>query len=454
MTPLPPAGEDGDLQAREAELRRREELLGVRETMLEAMTEFRQTQSDALTTQLRDGRDANAQLVVTSLRLQALAEAAEKASLRKDEFLAMLSHELRNPLAPMHNVIEILGRISGAEPSLPWIHGVLDRQVGQLTRLLDDLLDAARVRTGKLVLRRQRVAVRTFIEQAVETCRSLAEARGQALTVHLPDAAVWVDGDPARLTQVFTNLLNNASKYTQQGGTIDVRVQAGHAKLTVSVIDNGCGLTAEALPRIFELFAQEDQSLAHAQGGLGIGLAVVRELVHLHGGSVRAVSAGPGQGCEFVVDLPLMADVTLSAAPSPAVTIPPPPEAAPPLSIVLIEDNVDANQSLAAVLQMAGHEVVSAYDGPAGATLALAIAPQVVLCDLGLPGMDGLQVATLLRNSSAEPRPMLVALTGYGLAGDLERSKAAGFDAHLVKPVDPRALLALLKQEAERLAQA
>ena len=451
-TDLPQQGQadEGALRQLAEALRKREELVALREQMLDAMTEFRQSQSDDLQDQLKDGRDANAQLVIASLRMQDAAEVAEQDSRRKDEFIAMLSHELRNPLAAMHNVINILGRISNAEPRLPWIHGVLDRQVGQLTRLLDDLLDAARVRTGKLVLKKQRIALQAVIEQAIEACRPSIDARGQWLTVQSPAPKVWVYGDPARLTQVFSNLIHNASKYTQQAGRLSVRLSCTDTTSEVCIADNGYGIAADALSRIFELFEQEDQSLAHSDGGLGIGLALARKLLHLHQGTVSAFSAGRGLGSVFTVELPLATETSSTEATQ---QVPAAPSAGTKssLSIVLIEDNPDANESLAALLRMVGHAVFSAYDGQAGVALVLAVRPQVVLCDLGLPLLDGLQVAARLRSAIEAPQPLLVALTGYGQSGDFERSLAAGFDAHLVKPIEPHALLTLLHAHSQRV---
>jgi len=452
------SADDGSeaLRAREEAVRAREEALHLREQSIEALEaqasvqrDFAQSQCDRFEDLAQNNREANERLVIATLESQARSEAAEEAIARKDDFLAMLSHELRNPLAPIRNAAALLDMVSDAEPRLPWIHGVIKRQVEQLARLLDDLLDVARVRSGKLVLQRRPVAAREFIEQAVESCRPLAEARRQELTVMLPAQPVYVDGDPTRLTQVFANLLNNAVKYTGEGGAITVSAQAVDQTLVVRVQDNGSGIAPEAQARIFELFSQEDHSLAHAQGGLGIGLSLVRRLVEMHGGTVEVASDGEDRGSEFVVVLPLLQG---QLPPGPPAELQSPPAVRRRLRIAVIEDNVDANDSLSVLLTLVGHEVFSAYDGTSGAALVLENRPQMVLCDIGLPGMDGLAVAAYLRAEMQEGLPLLVALTGYGQTEDRARALAAGFALHLTKPVDTQALLALIDGLADRLA--
>lgn len=395
-------------------------------------------------------REANERLLIASLHSQTLAEAAEQANARKDEFLAMLSHELRNPLAPIRNAAAILGRMADAEPRLRWVHGVIERQCEQMMRLLDDLLEATRVRTGKIVLSKRPVIVREFIEHAIETCRPLTVARGQQLSVELPADPIYVDGDSVRLAQVFGNLLSNAIKYTPEGGAITVRAEATETALVVRVQDNGSGIAPVALPHVFDLFMQEQRSLDRAQGGLGIGLTVVRELVELHGGTVLAASGGVGRGSEFVVTLPRLQQVPAGTE----------VHAEPPstgtrlacLRIAVIEDNVDANESLVALLRMEGHEVISAFDGISGLNLVRAQHPQILLCDIGLPGMNGLQVARQLREEMQEELPLMVAITGYGQAADRERSLSAGFKGHLTKPIDIVELLTLIDRQVDRRA--
>ncbi|WP_292445818.1 hybrid sensor histidine kinase/response regulator [Methylibium sp.] len=434
------------LRAGEEDLARREVAFARREAEFDAKSDAAMTQPSQSEERARQVRDANERLVIASMNAQQLAEAAEEANARKDDFLAMLSHELRNPLAPIRNAAAILARIEGGEPRLPWIRNLIEQQVEQMSLLLDDLLDVARVRSGKIVLKKRPVAVHEFLERAIESCRPLAESRSQQLTAALPAQPVFVDGDPARLTQVFSNLLNNAAKYTRDGGTIRLSVEPSETALIARVKDNGSGLAPEALERVFGLFSQEDRSLAHAQGGLGIGLTVVRRLVELHGGTVTVTSDGLNCGSEFVVTLPLL------KGPEPAVAVPR-VEAVPrrSLRIAVIEDNRDSNDSLSTLLRIVGHEVVSAFDGVSGLALVLAERPQLVLCDIGLPGMDGLAVAARLRKEWCDSPPVLVALTGYGQAEDRARAEAAGFELHLTKPVDTDLMIAMIDRHAERL---
>ena len=314
-----------------------------------------------------------------------------------------------------------------------------------MTRLLDDLLDVASVASGRVTLHRRSVAVSEFVGQAIETSRPMIDSRRQQFTLDIPPQPLYVDGDLARLTQVFSNLLNNASN-TDEGGIIALSVQTRGAAVVLRLRDNGSGIRADTLPRIFDLFAQADRSLARAQGGLGIGLTVVRRLVEMHGGTVTASSAGLNQGSEFVVTLPLL------KAPHGAVSD---GNAQPPLSghryrIVLIEDNVDANDALRTLLQMMGHEVLAAFDGVTGVTLVKSSRPQIVLCDIGLPGMDGYAVIAKLREEMPAPLPVMIALTGYGQAEDRIRALRAGFEDHLVKPVDPDTLMRLIATHCER----
>ncbi len=382
-------------------------------------------------------REANQNLVVAAVDAQTKTDAAEQANRRLEEFLAMLAHELRSPLAPIRNAVAILQRITSSHAQLPWIHDVIKRQADHMSRLLDDLLDVARVTSGKVTLQRRPVAVIEFLGQAIETSRPLIDARRQQFSLDIPPQPLYVDGDLARLTQVFSNLLHNASKYTDEGGAISLSVQASGATLTLRLADNGNGIPAEILPRIFDLFAQSDRALARAQGGLGIGLTVVRRLVEMHGGTVSAASAGVNQGSEFVVTLPLLdaaQGTDFDGNAQPAV-------GGQRYKFAVIEDNVDANDVLRMLLQMMGHEVFSAFDGVTGVALVRSNRPQVVLCDIGLPGLDGYGVIAKLRAEMTGPLPCMIALTGYGQAEDRMRALAAGFDHHLVKPVDPETLM-------------
>ena len=422
---------------REAAALLRERAASLREEAIAAQESATRARTSLETLGVTELREANQNLVVAAVNAQTTTEAAELANRLQEEFLAMLAHELRGPLAPIRNAVAILERIAAAHPQLPWIHDLLKRQTDQMTRLLDDLLDVARVTSGKVTLRKRPVAVVEFVNQAVETSRPMIDARRQQFTLEIPEEPLYVDGDLSRLTQVITNLLNNASKYTHEGGTIALSVYSFGRYVVLRLKDNGSGIPADTLPRIFDLFAQSDRALARAQGGLGIGLTVVRRLVQMHGGTVLAHSAGADQGSEFVVSLPLF------EAPSGLLSE---GKAQRPASglryrIVLIEDNVDTNDVVRTLLQMMGHEVVSAFDGLSGVELVMTKQPQVVLCDIGLPGLDGYGVAAKLREQMRGPLPLMIAMTGYGRPEDHASALAAGFDLHLVKPVDPAVLM-------------
>ncbi|MDB5866900.1 MAG: hybrid sensor histidine kinase/response regulator [Betaproteobacteria bacterium] len=401
-------------------------------------------------TEITQLREANENLVIATVHAQTLTEASERASRQKEEFLAMLAHELRNPLAPIVNALAVLRRVATAEPLVPWAHDVIKRQVDHMTRLLDDLLDVSRVTTGKIALQKRATTVSEVMLQAVETSRPPLEARNQYLTVVIPPKPLTVDGDPARLVQVFSNLLNNAAKYTQEGGAITFSAKQRGDAVVLRVTDDGFGIAAEALPGIFDLFTQEDRSLARAEGGLGIGLTVVRAIVEMHGGAVTAASPGPGEGSEFEVTLPL-----LQTPPSPPIHTMDVEPTSPDLRyrIALIEDNIDVNASLKTLLQLMGHEVATAFDGVSGVRLVQADRPQIVLCDIGLPGLDGYGVIARLREELAPPLPVMIALTGYGLPEDRARALTAGFDHHLVKPVNPDDLLRVITAECARISK-
>ncbi|MEA2564732.1 MAG: hypothetical protein QOH06_6236 [Acidobacteriota bacterium] len=354
---------------------------------------------------------------------------------RKDEFLAMLAHELRNPLGAISNaghVLDQLDQIPGADPRMRDLVGVIGRQIRHLSRLVDDLLDVSRFTRGKIELRRQEVELQPIVEGAVETTRPVLEQKDQRLTVTLPDEPVYLEADATRIEQVLANLLHNAAKFTDPGGKIDLSVEADGPQAVLRVQDDGQGIEPELLPRIFDLFVQEDRSLARSHGGLGIGLTLVRSLVERHGGRVEAHSEGPGRGSEFVVRLPRCIDRSAE----PAEPCQEAEEERGPARILLVEDNVDAADALAELLRMWGHEVEVAHDGAAAVRFAGAIRPGVVLLDIGLPGMDGYQVADAMRRLPELQGALIVALTGYGQESDRQRSAQAGFDYHLVKPVD------------------
>ncbi|MGI8894282.1 MAG: hybrid sensor histidine kinase/response regulator [Casimicrobiaceae bacterium] len=432
---------------REGASRMREEVAAFREHYTILRIETDAAEGKDLARRVDQMRDANEQLVVATIRAQALAEAAEETHRRQEEFLAMLAHELRNPLAPIRNAAAILGRIKTPEPTLPWALDIINRQIGHMTRLLDDLFDAARLSSGKITLQTQPVSLRAFVEQAVETCRPLIVDRVQQLTVDIPPEPAYILGDPVRLTQVFSNLLNNAAKYTQEGGAIALSAQLRDDAVVVQVKDNGSGIASEALPRIFDLFTQAGQPGGAIGGGLGIGLTVVRQVVEMHGGTVEGYSAGLGQGSEFVVTLPMLQYVApeTSASDKAEVT-----SARPSFRVVVIDDNIDANDSLRMLLQMAGHEVSAAYDGAAALSLVQASRPQIVLCDIGLPKLDGYAVVTKLREQMKDAMLLMIAITGRGKDTDRERALSAGFDHHLVKPVEPEVLLQMIAAEGGR----
>ncbi len=377
-----------------------------------------------------------------------------EADRRKDEFLAMLSHELRNPLAPILNAIEIIERARPDEQELrSTFQAVIARQVQHMKRLLDDLLDVSRVSRGKIELRKQRVELATLLLQAVEVSRPLLTEKQQQLALTLGHAPMPLEADPTRIVQVFANILNNAAKFTPPGGHVNLSssVEAGHA--VVKIRDNGAGMSGELLARAFELFAQETRAFDRAQGGLGIGLTLVKTLVKMHGGSVQALSEGPGRGTELVVRLPLAPAVTTPLAP----TLPMARAAArrvetaalAPLHILVVDDNVDAADAMRHVLRMDGHQVRVAYDGPGALAATAAEAPDLVLLDIGLPGMDGYAVAARMREAGLNGAA-LVAVTGYGQEEDLHRSAAAGFTRHLVKPVDAAGLRRVIAEVSAR----
>jgi PAS domain S-box-containing protein len=371
-------------------------------------------------------------------------EALQEADRRKDLFLATLAHELRNPLAPLRNSLEMVGRANGSRELLQRAFGIMTRQVTHLERLVDDLLDVARISRDRIELRRQRVEVASVVDHALETCRPLAEAAGVEIVVSLPPHPIHVHADAVRLAQVFANLLHNACKYTERGGRVSLEVQRDGEEVVVAVRDTGCGIPHDLLPHVFDVFTQLEQPTGHARSGLGIGLTLVRRLVELHGGRVEAFSEGTGQGSEFVVRLPLLRE---TGEPEHAL---PPPRKAPQAKrrILVVDDNVDAADSLAALLEMADHRTALAYDGESAVEMAEIFRPDVVLLDIGLPKLDGHETAQRIRERPWGRGVVLVAITGWGQEEDLHKSRDAGFDHHLVKPVDLAVLMNLLATPA------
>jgi two-component system, chemotaxis family, CheB/CheR fusion protein len=387
-----------------------------------------------------------------SARLLAAAQAAraeaEAANRRKDDFLALLAHELRNPLAPIRNSIHILRHSDDPDLGAQALE-LAERQVTHMTRLLDDLLDAARLTRGQVRLQKQSVRVGEVMAHAVEAIRHAAQQRGHRLEVHGPPEPVFLDADPVRLEQVLVNLLNNAIKYTEPGGHIWMRAERQGPEVVLSVRDTGVGMGPELLPHVFEPFVQEDRSVERAQGGLGIGLALVRWLVELHGGGVRAFSAGPGRGSEFVVRLPAGSPAPPAAARRERAAVAGPAAGAekPPVRprrVLVVDDEPAVAKSLAWVLKMDGHQVRVVQDGPSALTAAREEAAEVVLLDIAMPGMDGYEVARRLRRTPGLETMRLVALTGYGDEAVRQRTREAGFDEHLVKPVNPDELTRVL----------
>ncbi|MEO6278853.1 ATP-binding protein [Roseateles sp.] len=407
-------------------------------TVLDRPTSMR-TMLSAVMTALR-GRRWQYQIRDQIETLVQADHSLRRADQRKDEFLATLAHELRNPLAPIRTGLELLAQLPADAPRRETVTAMMDRQMSQLLRLIDDLLEVSRISTGKLILQRERLDLRRVVETALESCAPLVARGGHHLSVDLPDETLWVDGDAARLAQSLSNLVNNAAKYTPDGGRIAVTLARAGQQAVLTVQDSGVGLPPDMTARVFDMFAQVNRSLERAQGGLGIGLALVRSLVALHGGQVSAASPGPGQGSTFTIRLPMLAPqpVTVAAA----------PEAAAPshkaLRVLVVDDNEDAAESLAMLLALEGHEVRVQHSGAEALDAAPVFQPQAVFCDVGMPGMTGHEFATQLRQDPRFATTLLVALTGWGTEEDKRRSRAAGFDEHLTKPAGEQALAMLL----------
>lgn len=384
-------------------------------------------------TNITDRKQNEVRLAEQALQLQ-------ETDQRKDEFLAMLAHELRNPLAPISNAVEIL-KLTDLEPAqIARCTDIINRQVKHLARLVDDLLDVSRISRGLVELKKEPLEIRDFILPAVETCQPLIDTRRHTLSLALTAEPVWVEGDRIRLAQVVSNLINNAAKYTEEGGHIDLSVEVSDREVGVHVSDNGSGIDPGDLYYLFDLFYQADRNLDRAQGGLGIGLSLVHNLVAKHGGNVQAFSGGRGQGSEFVIRLP-----RLILSPSTAPIIAEPTALFPnKLRILVVDDNRDVTESLASLLESERHQVLTAFDGLSALETAQTERPDIILMDIGLPGMDGYAVAQALRQNHELEQTMLIALTGYGQPDDRKKSSASGFDEHLVKPVDIEKLWKLL----------
>ncbi len=391
--------------------------------------------------------EANSQLVLATLWAQAAEDALREAARHKDEFIAMVGHELRNPWAPILNAAEVLNRIAGDDKRLAWVHDVLVRQVGHIARLVDDLLDISRITGGTMQLALEPVDVCASMRWALEAAEPFIKQRSHRLECRFPHHPVWVKGDAIRLVQVFQNLLTNAAKYTDDHGNISIGLEVAGQMAVIRVCDSGLGISPGILPRIFELFVQDQRSIDRSQGGLGIGLALVRHLVNLHGGAVEAHSEGVGKGSEFVVRLPLLPE---AMAPKSAVS-------AEPVGgigrVMIVDDDPDAGESMAVLLRLYGYDVELATDLDSAMRIGRIFRPQVVLMDIAMPEADGYEVA---RRLSAMPEmgneTVYIGVTGFGQPQDFRRSEAAGFARHLVKPVDPVELDGVLRKALKTAA--
>jgi signal transduction histidine kinase len=378
--------------------------------------------------------------------------ALKEADRHKDEFLAMLAHELRNPLAPIHNAVALMRRTPLTDPQLMWSRDVIGRQLSHLTRLVDDLLDVSRITRGKINLTKEVIEIAPLVARTVETVQPLFEERGHTLRVEMPDGALCVLGDPTRLMQAIGNVLGNAAKYTERGGQVTLCAAQTGAEVEIRIRDNGIGIPPDLMPMIFNLFTQLDRSSGPAQSGLGIGLALVQRLVEMHGGSVTAHSDGPGRGSQFVIRLPLRLGDRIATDDQQLNTLSAPEqsmmnaEGTTPTQrrILVADDNNDALESLATLLQLSGHEVYTAANGAVALESAEQHRPEVALLDIGMPKLDGYEVARRIRAQPWGARITLVALTGWGQDSDRRRSQEAGFDSHLVKPLDLDKLTDLL----------
>lgn len=377
--------------------------------------------------------------------LRRLAAELSSADQRKDEFLATLAHELRNPLAPIRNGLQIL-RLSGDDKeTVEEIRTMMERQLAQMVHLVDDLLDVSRISRGKLELRKQRIELSSIVNNAVETSRPLIDASGHELTIIVPSESILVDADATRLGQVFSNILNNAAKYSEHGSRIRLAVDCQDSDVVVSIKDTGMGIPPDMLPKIFEMFTQVDRSLEKAQGGLGIGLSLVKRLVEMHGGSVVANSEGHGAGSEFVIRLPIALamdqDSKLSIDEERPTNLP------GQRRILVADDNQDAANTLAMILRIMGNEVRTVYDGLQAVQVAAVFQPDVIMLDIGMPMLNGYEACHRIREQPWSEKVVLIALTGWGQDEDKRRSQKAGFNHHMVKPVDPAALRKLLSVE-------
>ena len=375
--------------------------------------------------------------------LVAIDRVLKAADQHKDEFLAMLAHELRNPLAPIRTTLDVLRGSATTDPTLEWGWNVIDRQTQHLTRLVDDLLDVARVTRGEILLQKGSISLHAVLDHAIETSRPLIDNRKQTLSLNLLSEPLYVEGDFVRLAQVFSNLLNNASKYSPEGSEIALAaVRFGHEAM-ITVRDNGAGISAEVLPHIFEVFAQSNRSHARSHGGLGLGLSLSRRLVELHAGSITASSEGLGRGSQFIVRLPALTDAPTKVAESNVIGDR--PTESSKFRVLVVDDNVDSAEAIGRLLQLNGHDVRCAFDGASAITIAQQFGPHLILLDISLPDIDGYEVLRRLREQPRAPQPVVAAVTGFGQPEDRRHTQEAGFDHHLIKPFGPDVLMALIQ---------
>ncbi len=439
VSPVPPGRDGRYLQAlHDKELG---DLRALIAQLLMQLEVLQQKQAGAQTAErhVTQLREANAHLVLATFDAQDKQASAEASMRRQTDFLSMLAHELRNPLQPIAYASTLLAKMAGSHAELPKLHAIIERQMGHMTRLIDDLLDASRISSGKIGLDKTPLLLADIVALAAEGCQPRLDGRHQRLTITQPVGAVCLYGDRVRLAQVFVNLLNNASKFSPEYELIALEAQVVGNMVQIAVRDHGMGMAPELQPFIFDLFTQGLQSLDRAQGGLGIGLTLVRSLVEMHGGTVRAHSDGIGEGSVFTVLLPLGGD---PAAPP----LPLPPLPSPrPLRVLLVEDNLDAAATLALLLELGGHAVDQCHDGAEAVQRALRGRYELVICDIGLPGLDGFAVVERIRAGMTGKMPFFIATSGYNQPQDRARAIRIGFDHYLVKPVAIDMLLALME---------
>jgi signal transduction histidine kinase/ActR/RegA family two-component response regulator len=382
------------------------------------------------------------ELLARNLALEQTEKKLFEADRRKDEFIATLAHELRNPLAPIATGLQVLRLTKGSAP--PLILDIIERQLGHMTHLIDDLMEISRIRSGKVALRRQRVSVSLLMKEAAETALPSISAAMHSFELQAPNAEIWLDVDPTRMTQVIGNLLNNAVKYSAHGSKIVLSASGDGDEACIQVSDTGMGIPADMLIQVFDMFAQVNNSLQRAHGGLGIGLALVKQLVELHDGKVVAESAGLGQGSTFSVRLPIAPPLLPAAVAALAGA----PVQLASLRVLVVDDNVDGANMLSMMLSMSGHAIRTAFSGAEALAIATSFQPEIVFLDLGLPGMSGYEVARQLRSASMLKTALIVALTGWGGEEDRRKSKEAGCDLHMTKPAQPSEVHAVLSQYA------